>query len=496
MHGTGGQIIKNIRVMLIGQLITWAITFIGIIYVPRYLGATDWGRLAIALAIWSVMSSIINTGTATYLTKEVAKAPARAEELLGTVLIQRLIIFLISCLFVGAYVHFMQYSKETVALVWIVALTMPATQSTLTLNAIFQGREVMQYLPLIEIFSKGTWLIMSLACLYIGLGVNAIAAISIISLSLAAAIQFAILRRYMPIRLTWNTALSFDLLRMGWPYCISSLVLIIYGEIDKLIMPLLVNEREVGWYSIAATLAMTLIFIPNILSTAIFPALTRGTAEGGAETATRILRKSFDVALITGIPIGLGLAIVAQPLVDLIYRSAFPESGPVLSVMSIMLIFTYISTVLGRFLVATGRTNAWTLAMIACILLAFPLNFVLIPWSEQTFANGAIGGAMRLFLTEFLMMIFSLWMLPRGTLTRESASTALRTFVAGGVMFAACWYVKDMFIGIVIAVGIVTYALMILALRVLKPEDVDLAFNATRGALSVLRFRRGKPPNQ
>lgn len=494
MQSTGGRIVKNIRVMLVGQLITWAITFIWIVYLPRYLGATDMGRLAIALAIWAVMSSLINTGTATHLTKEVARAPERAEELLGTVLIQRMIFILVSCLFVAAYVGFMQYSRETVVLIWIAAFTMPATHTILTLGAIFQGREVMQYIPLIDIFSKGLTLIISLTFMYMGLGVNEIASASIVSLTLAAGIQFAILRRYMSIRLTWNTALSFDLVRRSWPYCVSSLVLIIYGEIDKLIMPVMVNERTVGWYSIAASLAMTLVFIPNILSTAIFPALSRGASQEG-ESAARILRKSFDIALITGIPIGFGLAIVASPLVDVIYQSKFPESGPVLSVMSIMLIFTYISTVLGRFLVASGRTNEWTLAMVACIALAFPLNFVLIPWTEQVYANGAIGGALRLLFTEFLMAIFALWMLPRGTLTRDSLSTALRTFIAGAVMLAACWYVKDMFIAVIVLVGMVTYGLMILALRVLKPEDIDMAMDAFGGALAALKFRsRGKEP--
>ena len=190
-------------------------------------------------------------------------------------------------------------------------------------------------------------------------------------------------------------------------------------------------------------------------------------------------------------PIGFGLAIVANPLVELIYQSQFPQSGPVLSVMSITLIFTYVATVLGRFLVASDLTNAWTLAMIAGITLAFPLNFVLIPWTEQMFGNGAIGGALRLLITEFLMAIFAMWMLPSGTLTRENASVALRIFAAGGVMVAACWFVRDMFIAIPVLVGMVTYTLMILLLRVLKPEDMDMVLNATRGALAALRLRPG-----
>lgn len=490
MQGAGGRIVKNIRVMLVGQLFTWAIGLAWVIYLPRYIGATDMGRLAIATAIWSIMAAIINTGTGVHLTKEIARAPEKAAELLGTAIIQRFIVLLICCVPVAAYVYFMQYSKETVVLVCIVALTMPAAHTIITLNAIFQGRELMQYIPLVEILMKGLMLILSLAFMLMGLGVNEIAAASIISSGVAVAVQFAILRRYIPIRLTWNSSLSSEMLRRSWPYCLGSLTLILYGEIDKLIMPIMVDEQTVGWYSIAATLAGTLIFIPNILTTAIFPALSRGVVQTG-DGAARILRKSLDIALLTGVPIGLGLAIVANPLMELTYQSKFPQSGPILVIMSITLIFTYISTVLGRFLVASDRTNAWTLALLTGILLAFPLNFLLIPWSVQSFGNGAIGAALRLLFTEFLMVLFVFWMLPKGMLNRENATTALRIFAAGGAMVAACWFVRDMFIAIPVLVGVVSYALMILVLRVLKPEDVEMAVDAIQGALAQLRLRRG-----
>ena len=74
-------------------------------------------------------------------------------------------------------------------------------------------------------------LIISLVFMFMGLEIREIAAASIVSSGIAVAIQFAILRKYMPIQLTWDSALSSDMLRRSWPYCVSSLVLIIYGEI-------------------------------------------------------------------------------------------------------------------------------------------------------------------------------------------------------------------------------------------------------------------------
>ena len=487
MQGSGGRIVKNIRVMLLGQLATWAISFVWIIYLPRYLGATDMGRYAIATAIWVIMSSIINTGTSVHLTKEIARAPEKAPELLGTALIQRYIIFLLCCAPVAIYVYLAQHSRETTLLIFILALTMPATHTIIVLNSIFQGREIMQYISIIDVVIKGLFLAVALVFMYLGWGIIEIASASIFTTAIAVTLQFWILRRYMPIRFTWDGALAADMLRRSMPYCVSSLVLVVYGEIDKLIIPMLVDERTVGWFSVAASLSATLLFIPSILTTAVFPALARGASEGG-DGAVRILRKSLDIALITGVPIGLGLAIVADPRVGLIYQSKFPNSGPVLSVMSITLIFSYVATVLGRFLVASDLTNAWTLAMVAGIALAFPLNFVLIPWTEQLIGNGAVGAAFRLLFSEILMAGFALWMLPKGTVNSESAGTALRILVAGAVMAAACWFVRDKFIAVTVLVGMVTYTLMILVLRVLKPDDIELIMSTIRSTLAGFRF--------
>ena len=233
------------------------------------------------------------------------------------------------------------------------------------------------------------------------------------------------------------------------------------------------------------------MFLPNILGTAIFPVLSRGAEK--TEDAARILRKSLDIILIAGVPIGLGLAIVADPLVDLVYRSKFPESGPVLSIMGVTLILTYVTTVLARFLIASGRTNLFTFAMLVGVALAFPLNFVFVTWTQNHFGNGAIGGALRFACTEFILTIFALYLLPRGTLSWANASTALRVFCAGGVMVAACWLVKDMFIAVPIFVGMVTYTAMILVLRVLQPEDIRMIQEAWRGALAAMGRRR--PPD-
>jgi len=490
MHRSRLRIVDNVRFLFIGQIVSWVLGLIWVIYLPRYLGAENMGRYAIAMAIWAVLTGIISSGVPTYLTKEIARSPEKAATYLGTALLQRYVIFLLCCIPVALYSHLMGYPAEVTTLIWIVACGVPFAHTGLIFSAVFQGLEIMQYVALVEILAKVFLVGGSLILMAMRFGVNEIAMLAAASGLLGVVVQLALLRQRIPIRLTWSNALSREMLIKSVPYALSSLVLMLYGETDKLIMSALVEERVVGWYGVAATLAMTFMVVPNVFATAIFPALSRDSGQKGDEAA-RVLRKSLDLVLIAGVPIGFGLMTVSDQVVHLLYASKFPESAPVLRILGATLALTFVATILGRYLLATGRANQWTLAMFVCVVLAFPLSLALVPWAHNSFGNGAIGSALRFACTEAIMVLVGIYLLPRGLLTRANARTALRVLAAGGVMVGTCWFVRDFFIAVPVAVGVATYAAMILVLRVLQPEDIRLFRESWQGALASVGLRSG-----
>src|SRR5262249_44803858 len=140
-------------------------------------------------------------------------------------------------------------------------------------------------------------------------------------------------------------------------------MLVLYNQTDTLVIASLVSSTVLGWYSAATQLFATFLFIPVILMTSIFPALTR-TYTNDSAAAIRILRKCFDLMLLIAMPIGLGLVVISDSLVVLLYGQAFAPSGPVLAIMGVVLICTYQNILLGRFLISIDRQNVWTLVMI------------------------------------------------------------------------------------------------------------------------------------
>ena len=294
------------------------------------------------------------------------------------------------------------------------------------------------------------------------------------------------------------------LLRAGAPYFLISVFLVAYMQVDIVIISRLVSEQAIGWYGAADQLFGTLLFIPTVFMTAVFPVFSRmftGSRELGPGAAQNLkalnslLSKSFETLLLLSVPIGLGILAIADPLVLLIFGETFAPSGLILAIFGIVLILTYQNMLLGQFLISIDRQNAWTVVMAVATLATIPLDLVLIPWAARTLGNGAAGGALAFVATESAMMIVGFVLLPSGALNRGMAGRAARTLLAGLVMVALVWPLRQLFIAIPIAVGAASYVALVLLLRLVPAEDLRLLRELAQGLLARVQRRAVEPAN-
>jgi O-antigen/teichoic acid export membrane protein len=272
----------------------------------------------------------------------------------------------------------------------------------------------------------------------------------------------------------------------------SGLGLILYGQVDVLIISSLVNTQETGWYGAASQLFSTLLFIPVVFTTAVFPVLAR-TYAAAPDALPKVLSKAFDMLLLVSIPIGLGILIVAPQVVSMLFGPAFAQSGPILALMGIVLIFTYQNVLIGQFLTSTDRQNSWTLVMIVAAIITVPLDLVLVPWCQREFGNGAIAGALSFIFTEFAMVAIGIWLLPKGSLGWSNVRGGAQIIFAGLAMVGATWWSREMFIAVPICVGAITYISLIALMRVVPSEDIATLVQVAHGLTRKLRQRGAEP---
>ena len=492
MNSTNTRIARNAGVLFLSQLITWSLTLLLTIFLPRYLGPVNSGKFVFASALWAVAGVLITFGMDTYLTKEIARRADKVTELYGLSMVLRVVLYLVGFLGVAAFLYLFNYPLDTALVVFIIGISYLFWQFMGATQASLQGLEQMHYISLGYIAGKATSTLLSIVLLLLGADVYVIAAVAVLGAFVNFAVEFFFLRRLATLHLKFDFTRAKNMLRSSFPYLMSGLFLVAYGQVDVIIISLLVNEQTIGYYGAASQLFGTSFFIPTVFIAAVFPVLTRMYADT-SDSLPRLVRRSFDLLVILSIPIGLGLFALAPQLVVLLFGPEFAPSGPILSVLGLVLIVTYLNMLIGQFLISMDRQNRWTVVMAVATVATIPLDLVLIPWCQATFGNGGIGGALSFLITEIGMFVFGLGLLPANSLDRGNAWLATRAMFAGIVMAIAAWLLRDLFIVIPIVVGALVYSGLALLLRVVSADDIALGKKLMQGILGKFSKRAGAP---
>jgi O-antigen/teichoic acid export membrane protein len=492
LGNTGRTVAKNASVLMGAQLVTWGLTLLLTIFLPRYLGAAAVGKFHFATSIWAIMTILVTFGMDTLLTKEIARRPERTSELFGTTIILRLLLYVVAFGLVTLYLRLTRYPPDTVQVVYVIGLSMLVWEWVQACTASLQGLERMEYISLGAIAGKAFNTAVSIALLLMGYGVLVIALVTVGAALVNLLFTLFFLRRLQPLRLSFNFNVARQLLVGGIPYLLSGIFLTLYIKISVVVISYFVNDTVVGWYGAADQLFGTFLFIPTVFMMAIFPALSRLYAEDSA-SLPRLMSKSFDLLLLLSLPVGLGLMVIAGPLVVLLFGPEFTNSGPILAMFGLVLILTYQNMLLGQFLISTDRQNQWTAVMAVATAVSLVLALLLIPWFQERYGNGGIGSTVSFVITESGMMIAGLWLLPKGSLGRANLWVATRALLAGAGMVAVAWWWRDAFILIPIVAGAITYGSLILLLRVVPQEDRLLFQKLAQNALLRFRARSAEP---
>jgi len=228
----------------------------------------------------------------------------------------------------------------------------------------------------------------------------------------------------------------------------------------------------VGWYAVPTKLFTTLLFVPVIIATAWLPRLSAAFRESAA-TLRSVGKPALELVLVLSLPVAVGTALVAAPLIGDIYGAEFTPSVMVLVILALTLPPTYLNIMVNQLLVASNRQLSWTKVMVAAAIFNPILNLFLIRYFQSQQHNGAIGAALSLLVTEVVMAMVGLRLLPP-VLDAKSALRVLKACVATLGMAAVVWAASRYGLLIETVAGVLTFGGLAFAMRLLSVEEFAL----------------------
>lgn len=471
-----GLIARNAAFLFGGQAVTWALSLVFIVIVPRSVGASEWGEWSLAWALTSLTAAIAGMGLSTLLIKEIARDRETAARHIGAALTAQTMLAVPFIILVLGFTYSAGYSSHTRLIITLVTGAAVVGFLTVPINAGLQALEKMHFSSIGQILTSG--LLSLIAVLLVKVAAVGMVSISVAAFGaalLAAVAQTYGLSRRIEIRPRADWPLIRHFIIGGLPYWATGLFLTFYVWVDTVLLSLLTNTQEVGWYGAATKLISTLGVLPYIINMAVFPALSHSYRHD-REAMRRLAQTSLRIVLSVGLPMVVGVVLLGPQVVRLLYGSAFAPAGPIVVVLCLTLLPIFTATLVNGQLIAVDRQLAWTGVMAACCIVNPALNLFLISIFERTYHNGALGASYALLITDTLVGVAAVALLPRDVLgkMRPILAPVGRSALATGIMGLAVWALRNQFLVLPVGAGIVIFALSALALRVFTPADIDL----------------------
>ena len=476
------RVAKNTGVVIAGDVIFRLISLVVTIYLARYLGKVGFGKYSFVFAYLAFFDVITDLGLRTILVREMSRDPSNSPKLIGNAYIIRLLLTIFAVALSVIIITLMSYPEDTTIYIYVAAFSLLFISFSEFYVSIFQANLKMGYniiakmifkvlsaaLILWIIFSQGTLMHVIIALVF--------------SEMVKTLISYSFSRKFVRPRFEIDFALWKYFFKEALPLSLSNIIWVIYHRIDVVMLSMMMGDAEVGLYSAAYKLSEPLSLIPHALLISIFPIMA-ASFKTSEERLIKSYRLSFKYLLIITFPIAMGVSILSDKFILLIYGSEFYGSAIALKILIWALVFSSGNAVFWNLLVSIGKQKLGTYITALSAFGNITLNLILIPKMSYT------GASIASVMTAFLAFIMSFYFVSKNFRAVPLHRISAKPFISGLIM-GVFIYFFDINMFLLILCATVIYSLSLLFLETFTEEDVEVFEKLTgRDMRWVLKWR-------
>jgi O-antigen/teichoic acid export membrane protein len=397
------------------------------IYVARYLRPEAFGLLNYSISFVGIFSALSTLGLEQIIVRELSRNPERKEELLGTGIVLKFAGSVVLIMVMGVFMIFMNQSSFTNSLIMIIAAA-EIFKSFEVINYFYQSQVRSKYVVRTQLFINLVVNIVKIAMVYLQFPLVAFAIIVMLnSLLNGVGYLFTYTRRSGKLR-EWHfdKSLALSLLKESWPLALYGIALHIQARIDQVMLGNLMNNYEVGQYSVALKFIEVFGFVPMVLMSTFTPAVSKAKAVSEDLYHSRLVnfyRLMFVTFLLMAIPI----YFFSENVIVWLYGAEYQAAGFLLSLFALRLFFSNMGVGKSIYIVNESMFTYSLLTVVIGAASNIGLNFILIP------AYGTIGAVVA-SMVSFTISIFIV------DLFFKKAFRNLKLMLRGMLSF---WKLKD-----------------------------------------------------
>lgn len=398
----------------------------------RYLGPGDFGIFSFALAYVFFFDFIADPGLHHLLIRQIAREPEKTARYMRHGLGWKLIASPIAFGLMAAGVHLLHDEPRIHQAVYLIAVagliksTKDIYRTALLAHERFGLDAISALLERGALLVAGSLTLMAghglIPFCWIFVGVRGLDLLVIRQITVSAVgTEWG--------RFEWSFLRS--LVRAGAPIGAFYVALNLYNYVDTVMISVLRNETETGWYGASFRVYEGLLMVPTVIGTVLLPRLSRAYSQG-VEQFRNLASSGYKYVFLLSLFVGALGALLAGPIVQVAFGDAYGPSVLALVILVAGAPFVFVVQFLHMVLIAMDRQKLLFYAALLGLLTNAALNAAAIP------LYGFLAAAVVTVAVEALVCV--------GLSVIVHRDGALFRLLPGMAKAVLCWLVAGAFV--------------------------------------------------
>ena len=383
MSDSGSRIAVNTGLRAFGEIVGKLASIAFYVAIARKLGDDLFGDFVFGLSLSTVVLSLVGLGTSELITREIARDRSKVDELFADTMAFKSLFTVVLVVLLGVFLTLAGYPVDTRIAVLLIGTGVGIELLSQVPYAVFMGNERMGYTAMSLVIQRISTAVLGIVALELGAGLIVASAIfaagSMIGLATAL---FWMTRRVVSPDPRIRRDRWMVIVKASFPLGLVAFLYTIILKADITLLSLLTggadDNSEVGQYGAAFRLIEGTMFIGWSFSGATMPWLSRDQDQGGL-TLSRGYALGAKGLLAILLPVGAFYAILARPLVDLLYGPDYESAIVLVQLLAPMAILFGWNTFVATVLISRNMPSGFTKPAAVVLAQNIVFNLILIP---------------------------------------------------------------------------------------------------------------------
>ena len=372
------KILKNASWIIGCKLIKAFLMLIITMISARYLGPSNYGLISYAASLVAFVTPIMKLGLESTLVYEIVNNPSGEGKIVGTSIAMNFISGILCLVGVCAFVFFVNAGEvETLVVCALYGLSL-----------LFQALEMIQYWFQSKLLSKYSAMAMLISYII----VSALQTVILLTnkniylfcltysldFLLIAILLLIIYRKMSTQKLSFSLNIGKDMLSKSKYYIISTMMVTIFAQTDKIMLKMMIDNSSVGYYTAGVTCATMFAFVFAAILDSFRPTVFEAKKESDVAFREQ-MKKLYSILIYFSLVICIFSTVFSPLIIKIMYGNAYNSAIPVLRVIVWYTTFSYLGSARNIWVMAEGKQKYLWIMNLSGAILNIVLNLLLIP---------------------------------------------------------------------------------------------------------------------